>query len=346
MQPYRCIHAQTEHAAGYKNRFFPDGRYAILTFCLAGLMIFTLPFMAGAFNSSHTVIRSDSTPLKPDLEKGRFGSGKLYFDDPVDLAADEDDKVYILDAGNYRIQVMSDKGRYLGEWGSKGEEDGRFDEPVALAISPKSDFLVVLDRGTYRLHKFELDGTFLLSFGQEGSRKGMLKEPVDVTVDALDYIYILDRERDAVLKFHKSGAFIDEWGGKGRPVERLEDPVSIAYSDELTGYIYVLDAGKMALLKYQLDGSFKEVINLVPDIFEEGVKPLKIEASKENEVFILDGLNGKLIKIYDGQVVVLQVSSDQLTIDEPSGMAIDEENNVYISDLGKNRILRFQMELN
>ena len=240
---------------------------------------------------------------------------------------------------------MSDKGRYLDQWGTRGKGDGQFDEPVALAIDRNSDFLVVLDKGTYRLHKFELDGTFLLSFGQEGSRKGMLKEPVDVTIDALDYIYILDRDRDLVLKFHKSGAFIEEWGARGRPAERLEDPVSIAYSDELTGYIYVLDAGKMALLKYQLDGRFTEAVNLVPDVFERGVKPLKVETNTENDVFILDGIQGKLIKIYADQVNVLQIASDQLVIDKPSGMAIDEKNNIYISDTGRNRILRFPLEL-
>ena len=342
----RWFPGQTERAIGGRNRPSLDIRSTLLFLLLAGFMIFTLPLVTSAFNSNMIVIRNDSTPLKPDLEKGRFGSGKLYFDDPVDLAADEDDNIYILDSGNYRIQVMSDKGRYLDEWGTKGDDDGQFDEPVALAVNRKSDFLVVLDKGTYRIHKFELDGTFLLSFGQEGSRKGMLKEPVDVTIDALDYIYILDRDRDMVLKFHKSGSFIDEWGAKGRPVQRLEDPVSIAYSDELTGYIYVLDAGKMALLKYQPDGDFKEVINLVPDVLERGIKPLKVEMNKENEVFILDGLNGKLIKFYADQINILQLSSDRLSIDEPSGMTIDEENNIYVSDLRKNRILRFQLELN
>jgi DNA-binding beta-propeller fold protein YncE len=299
-----------------------------------------------ALDGEPIIVRNDSAPLALDLEVGRFGSGKLYFDDPVDIAIDEDAIIYVLDAGNYRIQLIDEDGRYQSQWGSKGERDGFFDEPVALTINSDNDFLVVLDQGSYRVHKYDLDGTFILSFGKEGTRKGMFEEPVDVTIDTLDYIYVLDRDRKVVLKFHNGGSFIEEWGNKGRVAQRLEDPVSIAYSDELKGYIYVLDAGKGALVKYEPDGELEEIINLPETLLEEGMKPVKVKVNHENEIFVLDGLTGKLVKLNRHGINVFQLTSDDLVIDQPAGLAFDEEDRVYVSDLKRNRFFRFQLELN
>lgn len=337
---------KTVRAAGGINMPFPGGRFILIMLFLGASVFACLPASSFAQDGKWITIRNDSVSLTPDLEKGRFGSGKLYFNDPIDLAVDEDNNLYVLDAGNYRIQVVSEKGRYVDKWGARGDQDGYFDDPVALTINPDSDFLIVLDQGTYRVHKFELDGSSLLSFGEEGRRKGQLEGPVDVTIDALDYIYVLDRERQKVLKFHKSGSFVDEWGGKGRQDERLQDPVSIAYSDELTGYVYVLDAGKMALLKYKRDGDLDEIIKLPPDLVDDGMKPVKVEINGENEIFVLDGLHGKLIKLYGYEMNVFQLTSEDLMIDQMAGLAIDDENNIYISDLKMNRFLRFLLELN
>jgi DNA-binding beta-propeller fold protein YncE len=313
--------------------------------CFFIISTLVFPKTLPAVDDAPIIIRNDAAPLALDLEIGRFGSGRLYFDDPVDLAVDDDSNIYVLDAGNYRIQLIDEDGRYQSQWGSKGEQDGHFDEPVALMINPDNDFLVVLDQGSYRVHKYDLDGTFILSFGSEGRRKGMFDQPVDITIDGLDYIYILDRDRKVVLKFHKSGAFVEEWGSRGRVGERLEDPVSIAYSDELTGYIYVLDAAKGALVQYERDGDFKAIINLPETLLKEGMKPVKVKVSKENEIFILDGLRGKLVKLNKYGISVFQLTSGDLVIDQPAGFAIDEEDRVYVSDLKKNRFFRFTLEM-
>jgi DNA-binding beta-propeller fold protein YncE len=319
----------------------------LLSFLIFFFIISTIVFpnTLPALDGERILVRNDSVPLALDLQIGRFGSGKLYFDDPVDLAIDDDANIYVLDAGNYRIQLIDEDGRYQSQWGSKGQQDGYFDEPVALTINPDNDFLVVLDQGSYRVHKYDLDGNFILSFGAEGIRKGMFKEPVDVTIDGLDYTYVLDRDRKVVLKFHKSGAFIEEWGNKGRKEDRLEDPVSIAYSDELKGYIYVLDAAKGALVKYDRDGDLEENINLPETLLEEGMKPIKVKVNSENEVFVLDGLNGKLVKLNRHGIKVFQLISNDLVIDQPAGFAIDKEDRFYVSDLKKNRFFRFSLEM-
>ena len=291
------------------------------------------------------VVRNDQVPLIVDHEVGRFGTGRLYFDDPVDIAVHENGFIFILDAGNYRVQIMSEKGRFDSQWGQRGEVDGYFDEPVALSLNPDSNFLVILDKGTFRVNKYDEEGNHQLSFGEEGSRKGMFDEPVDLTVDSQDYIYVVDQGLSKVLKFHRSGEFIDEWGGRGRPEERLMEPISVAFSNELTGVINVLDAGKKAVVRFRRDGRFIDEIKYPSSLLEEGGKPAKIEIGEDNELFVLDAYGGKLVKFDGYGIVVFQLRSEDVALEQAAGFAVDEESRILVTDLRKNRIYRFSIEM-
>jgi DNA-binding beta-propeller fold protein YncE len=294
---------------------------------------------------SWMVVRNDQSPLRVEHEIGRFGTGRLYFDDPVDLAVHEDGHTYILDAGNYRIQVMSEKGRFDAQWGQRGEADGYFDEPVALSLNPDNTFLVILDAGTFKVHKFDEDGNHELSFGEEGTRKGMFDDPVDLTVDTQDYIYVADRGRSRILKFHKSGKFIEEWGYRGRQVETLSEPVSVVFSDVQTGIINVLDANKGAVLRFRRDGKYVDTIPYPSSLLEEGGKPVKIEAGEDNELFVLDAYGGKLVKLHGYEIAIFQLRSGDVPLEQAAGLAVDEDNRILVTDLRKNRIYRFSIEM-
>ena len=349
-------------AAGYSNKLLGNCRFfnlmysqygsksfiaklskiGILTFCL---LLTPTPDLF-AENQERLVINNESFPLELDLEIGRFGTGRLYFDDPMDLSVNEDGDLFILDAGNYRIQVMDEDGDFLRKWNLRESSKEGFDEPVALAMSSDEDFLVVLDSEDSEIRKYDLDGELLGSFGESGIRKGTLDEPVDLTVDSLGYIYVLDRARRKVLKFHKRGTFIDEWGKSGHSDKSFDDPISIVYSDELTGIINVLDVGKKALLKFQRDGDFREIIPIPPGILENGTDFLKLESDKDNNLFILDAGLGKLVRLDSRSFSVYMLASDQLQMRRPRGLAVDEDSNVYISDIKRNRVYRFPMEVN
>jgi DNA-binding beta-propeller fold protein YncE len=315
----------------------------ILLILLPAALTFSLePALAGP--RDRLVIRNDTVSLVSDMRIGRFGSGELYFDDPADLAVDREENLYILDSGNYRIQVMDEDGVYLREWGKRGTAAGSFDEPVSMAIDVRDEVMFVLDAGAHRVHKFDLEGAHLATFGVRGVRKGELDEPVDLTVDTLGYVYVVDRGRDVVLKYHQSGSFIQEWGTRGPMRERLVDPVSIAYSDHLTGYILVLDIGRRELIRYKRDGEFEESITLVPDLLEENMAPLRIEADSQGDVFVLEGNKGKLIRLGMNQIHIFSFLEDKILLEKPSGLAIDEADRLYISDLRRNRVVRFEID--
>ena len=159
-------------AAGYPSRCLGTSgffRTCMLTLCL---LLIPMPDLL-AQSQERLLIINDSFPLEIDLEIGRFGTGRLYFDDPMDLSVNEDGDVFILDAGNYRIQVMDEDGDFLRKWNLRESSKEGFDEPVAMAMSYDEDFLVVLDADEGEVRRYDLEGDFLNSFGESGTRKGL-----------------------------------------------------------------------------------------------------------------------------------------------------------------------------
>lgn len=64
------------------------------------------------------------TPLEVGTGAGQ-GAGELLF--PLSFAGAPDGRIFVLDAGNGRIQVFDAEGGYLTQWGHKGHGEGEFD---------------------------------------------------------------------------------------------------------------------------------------------------------------------------------------------------------------------------
>ncbi|MDE3155858.1 MAG: NHL repeat-containing protein [Acidobacteriota bacterium] len=94
-------------------------------------------------------------------------------------------RVYVCDAGNHRIQVLSAEGQPLGAFGGFGAGAGLFNAPTAIAVATP-DFgdgqgegeagpdplLVVADQRNNRLQVFEPDGQHVAVIGATDPRPG------------------------------------------------------------------------------------------------------------------------------------------------------------------------------
>jgi DNA-binding beta-propeller fold protein YncE len=105
-------------------------------------------------------------PSNREIGDGYTGSLPGQFVYPMSVDAGPDGRVYVLDAGNSRIQVFDDRSRYITEWGEPGDGDGQFDfgdggnfRPSvpnlygSLAVDDDG-FIYVADVGNRRIQKF------------------------------------------------------------------------------------------------------------------------------------------------------------------------------------------------
>ena len=109
------------------------------------------------------------------------------------------------------MQAFDPTGKFLFEWGTRGQADGEFEVPWAIATDRQGHVYVGDFTGT--IQKFDRSGKFLARFGQgRGAGKGQFVGAVfDVETDAQGNVYAADRKSGRIQKFDAAGNFVTQW---------------------------------------------------------------------------------------------------------------------------------------
>ena len=115
---------------------------------------------------------------------GSKGAADGQFHSPYQIAADCQDRLFVADSSNHRIQVFDSDFKHLTSIGSRtrSKEDGKFEYPRCVAVNASNTELFVGDQ-SHRIQVFSMrlestEFVFLRSFGGEyNSKKGNFKHP-------------------------------------------------------------------------------------------------------------------------------------------------------------------------
>ena len=173
------------------------------------------------------------------------GQGAFY--GPRDVAVGPDERVYVADTGNKRVQVFEPDGDFLFQWGGGGVLEGYLDEPVGIVfgLDPSTGpgqggAVYVADTWNRRVQVFAEDGTFLRQWAIAGWDVGLSEEKPYLAVDAQGYVYVTDPGYYRVLVFDSLGNYVLSFGQYGSDESSFALPTGIAVGDD--GSIYVTDA--------------------------------------------------------------------------------------------------------
>ena len=81
---------------------------------------------------------------------------------PCDIAGDSEGNLYVLDAGNHRVQKFANKGKYLTTFGRFGQGPGELQRPLSIDIG-KDGNIYIADWYNCRLEVFSSQGEYLRS---------------------------------------------------------------------------------------------------------------------------------------------------------------------------------------
>ena len=127
-------------------------------------------------------------------EKRMSGNDSAHFNYPTDVAVAKDGSFYVSDGyGNSRVIKFSREGKYLFEWGRKGNGEGEFDTPHAIDLDSYGN-VYVADRENNRIQKFDPNGNFLKQWKNDVAIQ-LYSLSVDTKNDhvfAIDYLYVND----------------------------------------------------------------------------------------------------------------------------------------------------------
>ena len=145
---------------------------------------------------------------------GTKGSGPLQFNQPISVAVSStNDKVYVADSNNHRIQVLNSDLTFSGSFGKKGSGKGQFSSPWGVACDSTGN-VYVADINNNRIQVFTAEGRFVRMFGRRGQDWVKLEYPNSIAVDGNDMVYVSDGSC-RVMVFTPDCQFMTSFGGVG-----------------------------------------------------------------------------------------------------------------------------------
>ncbi|HXT42428.1 MAG TPA: ABC transporter permease subunit [Candidatus Angelobacter sp.] len=147
---------------------------------------------------------------------GGAGTGEGQFDRAEGLGIDRQDRIYVADSCNHRIQVFSPDGKFLRTYGRPGAGRGELSYPYDVKVDAQG-FQFVCEFGNSRIQVFDREGQPVEIIGGPGAGPGQFSNPWGMAFDSKDNLYVADAMNHRVQKFIRKKA---EAGRAGPELER------------------------------------------------------------------------------------------------------------------------------
>ncbi|MEW6213946.1 MAG: NHL repeat-containing protein [Nitrospirota bacterium] len=269
-----------------------------------------------------------------EKEFGKEGTGPGHLSEPSDIAVGTDGYIYVADKGNKRIHVLTREGVTITMWGRKIGDPFILEEPSGIAFY--EDKLYVTDSFLNKVLIFSKDGKFIDEFGSAGSGPKQFNNPKGICVHE-GIIYVADTGNHRVQAFSIDGIYFGSIGKKGEAVGQMRSPTDVA--TDYRGYIYVTEADNNRIEVFTPSGYH---IRCYYDV----ENPTSIAVYK-NVFFVADTGNHKIKKFDFSGYLLLSFGikgDDHAQFRYISGIAIDQDGKVFVSDSKKNTIQIFSPE--
>jgi DNA-binding beta-propeller fold protein YncE len=125
---------------------------------------------------------------------GRKGPGDGEFNLVHDVCLDAQERVYVADRTNQRIQIFDKQGKFLGKWTDLGA-------PWGLIYSAKENCLYMCDGLNNRIVKLSLEGQVLGVLSSYGKVQGKLDFVHNIAIDSTGALYVAEIKNWRVQKF-------------------------------------------------------------------------------------------------------------------------------------------------
>jgi sugar lactone lactonase YvrE len=232
------------------------------------------------------------------------------------VAIDDEGLIYLSYMGQHKIEVYTKAGMLVRSWGTgaKASGDGELNQPGGIVFLADGT-LIVADQGNHRLQRFDREGKFLGKFGQHGDQPGQFGGgfnagsrfggPHFVSRDSKGRLYTTEAGMGRVQQLSPDGQPLLAWGNK---------------SDEPGGFgAYVLNG------------------------ISTSVGPIGVFVDPKDRVWI-SSLNDRVQCFTPEGKLIYQLGgsgAEPGQFEQPHGMAMDSQGNLYVADAGNQRIQKF-----
>ncbi|HSY12942.1 MAG TPA: 6-bladed beta-propeller [Verrucomicrobiae bacterium] len=130
---------------------------------------------------------------------GKNGEDKGEFNYPTELRLDGKD-LLVVDAMNFRVQVMDRSGQYEFGIGAIGDSAGAMFRPKGIGVDSEGHIYVV-EGSMNMVQVFDREGRLLYYFGRQGTGFGDFRLPTGLFIDRSDRVFVVDSYNHRVQLF-------------------------------------------------------------------------------------------------------------------------------------------------
>lgn len=135
---------------------------------------------------------------------GGSGDEEGQFNHPTYLVYHQD-RLYVVDSLNARIQILDADGRFMQSVGQRGLYVGNFSLPKGIALD--SDGNIYVSESYYdHVLIYNRQGELLMSIGGSGLAPGQFSQPTGLWVDSKDRVFVSDMLNSRISMFQYLGS--------------------------------------------------------------------------------------------------------------------------------------------
>ena len=163
---------------------------------------------------------------------GCRGNKNSRFNCPRGLAFNNNKLLYVVDGGNYRVQVFQQDDTFSFSFGNRGSNRGQFQFPVRIAIDPNNNNVLVTDYYAIGVHVFTDRGQFIQTINSN--------KPWAITISPTGYLITDHAGDDNIIRvWSPTYQLINQFGKNGS--KQGEFNGTCGMSVDSSGTIYVAE---------------------------------------------------------------------------------------------------------
>lgn len=176
------------------------------------------------------------------------------FSEPLGLAIDAQNNLYVADGGKGMVFVFNESK--VPSFTIENSEV--LTKPTYLAVNNELGRLYISDSLRHQIVVFGLDGKYLFSFGEKGGREGQFFAPQGLAFSPDGKLFVTDFYNARVQVFNPDGKFLYTFGTRGNQPGEFEAPKDLAFDS--AGNLYVVEGRRSNLEIYSPKGDLLLVL--------------------------------------------------------------------------------------
>lgn len=279
-----------------------------------------------------TTLEIDSAP-ENNAAKAKNLPYKLL--NPAEIAIDDLEQIYVLDADDGMVKVYGPNGAYLKRLAIKGKPQ---------SISMSHDGIFVAERDSLTIYKYDFNDKQLYSFGSKGKGRAQFNSITGIATDQGRQVMVGDSGKGI------ANVFMVEPGVRLEPVIKRPSRISVRSEQVIPlTLVKIASDGKGAIFGIDESGKKSRIVKIVNgalagEVNAGDLSPVSVAVDSNGAVWTLDKKKARIAKLDESGAATLSFGTPGRgngELDDAEDFAISSTGFVFVADTGNHRVQVF-----